>query len=104
MLPELSEFELGVIEYLQRIGLTNGDNAWDYINIKAWVELSRLTPNPWQIDQIRSLSLAYLNARIEYSSADKKTAEPPYVCDEYIAWRRDMTESAMRAMLASASS
>ena len=81
------------------MGLVNHDRAWDYTNIKAWIDLSGCNINPWVVAQIRSLSSAYLAHRADYSTPEKKDADPPYMSDEFIAWRRAQVESKFKLML-----
>ena len=46
-----------------------GASPLSYTEIRAWIEVTGLTVHPWEIDAIRAMDGAYMQAQAEMSKA-----------------------------------
>ena len=49
-----------------------GASPLSYTEIRAWIEVTGLTVHPWEIDAIRAMDGAYMQAQAEMSKAKPK--------------------------------
>lgn len=57
-----------IVEYLQEIGIIQGDSALTHSEIRAWMNNTGIDLKPWECRFIKKLSVSYLGATHQYKT------------------------------------